>query len=224
MINDTKNLLDNNLSIINNNLKIFISEAKRIFKELKIIRNMQINHIYRNNQKINNFNSVSRDKINTNYNIFLNSNSNESFEEKEENNNHNNKILNKHIFNKINNKNNTIENFNKSYFSGFKPKNNDFRSCENIFNEYETNYFSPKQNAGLYNKNYTNYKKVHLNKSQATTTIRAARASTLPRCWPTAPFRAASAFVPTTIKATSTRTAFGTFGRTSSAFTATANG
>ena len=38
MINDTKKLLDNNLSITNDNLNIFILETKKNFKKLKHLR------------------------------------------------------------------------------------------------------------------------------------------------------------------------------------------
>ena len=54
--------------------------------------------------------------------------------------------------------------------------------------------------------------------------ILAAQASTSPLCWPMAPYQAASASAATIIRATSTKTVFGTFGKTSSKSIATANG
>ena len=58
----------------------------------------------------------------------------------------------------------------------------------------------------------------------ATTISRVAQASTWLRCWPTAPFQAASASAVTTTRAISIRTASGTCGKTSSRSTATTHG
>ena len=120
MINDIKKLFDNNLSILNKNLNIFISEAKKNFKELKILRNQK---------RIQNFRykSVSRDKITKDYNNLINSISNESYLDEKEKNNKNNNILNSIINNNIkNNKSFANESLNNRYFNSFKN--------ENIFN------------------------------------------------------------------------------------------
>ena len=42
MINDTKKLLDNNLSITNDNLTLFITESKKLFSQMKNLRNEKI--------------------------------------------------------------------------------------------------------------------------------------------------------------------------------------
>ena len=152
MINDTKKLLDNNLSITNDNINIFILETKKNFKKLKHLRIQQKHNLRRNNQNLN-FNSVSRDKINKNYSLF--SNSNESNYEDNNYLNMNNILNNYRIYSK---KNYTNDNFKKNINNYLKQSRKEFRSFDNFLeeNEYENKNFSPN------NK----YKKVHLNKSQ----------------------------------------------------------
>lgn len=171
MINDTKNLLDNNLLIANNNLNMFISEVQKNYKEfkdLKVEKEKSINNIYskRKTKRISKNikqKSFPKQKINDNC-IFLNSNPNESIKR------NNNIEYRMNIMTSNSKIDNTNENFSttpkQNYFNYIKPNNVylNFNRNENISNEFPNYCQSP--NTYYYPNKNVNPKKKHFNKSQ----------------------------------------------------------
>jgi len=168
MINDTKNLLDNNLLIANNNLNMFISEVQKNFnefKELKQEKENDMNNFYYKNRikRINkalNYNSNPTEKRETNY-LLLNSNPNESNKKIQIENsvnymttNNKNDILidnyiitPKHNYFKSINHNNTYLNLKRKE----KKSNNIHQFCQSPdINNYSKKNVSPKKT--YYNK------------------------------------------------------------------------
>ena len=169
MINDTKNLLDNNLLIANNNLNMFISEVQKNFKEfkdLKIEKEKNIKHFYakRRTKRISKNikqKSVPKEKYNSNY-ISLNSNPNQNIK-----NNIENRInfMTSNSKRELNNENYATTP-KQNYYNYIKPNNIylNFNRNENISNENPHHCQSP--NTYYFSNNNKSPKKKHCNKSQ----------------------------------------------------------
>ena len=92
MINESKKILDDNLSLVNKNINIFISDVKIAFKKMKIIRNQKIN------QALNNMNIREKRNIHDNKNNF----ELKSYDSVGNNKNKNRNIRQKYLFDSIN--------------------------------------------------------------------------------------------------------------------------
>ena len=169
MINDTKNLLDNNLLIANNNLNMFISEVQKNFKEfkdLKLEKEKNIKHFYakRRTKRISKNikqKSVPKEKYNSNY-ISLNSNPNQNIK-----NNIENRInfMTSNSKRELNNENYATTP-KQNYYNYIKPNNIylNFNRNENISNENPHHCQSP--NTYYFSNKNKSPKKKRCNKSQ----------------------------------------------------------
>ena len=168
MINDTKNLLDNNLLVANNNLNMFFSEVQKNFHEFNNLKNERDKNLrnFMAKNKINNLNkkninskSVPKGRI-TDNEIFL-SHPSETNEKK------NIKI--NYMTTNDKRDNDTTENYkkipNENYFNYISPNNIylNFNKNENLINENPRLCKSP--NACL-SQNSKFSKKHYFNKSQ----------------------------------------------------------
>ena len=139
MINESKKILDDNLSLVNKNLSIFISDVKIVFKKMKIIRTQKIN------QALNNVNIREKKIIHDNKN---------NFELKSYDSYRNNKkrnIRQKYLFDtiNINEENNFIRRVlspNQSPKNSLNMSNN---GLEYLMNSIKVNEFKKKNNSTL---------------------------------------------------------------------------
>ena len=175
MINDTKNLLDNNLLIANNNLNMFISEIQKNFnefKELKIKKEKDMNNFYFKNRikrvnKALNYNSNHTEKRENNY-LLLNSNPNIP----NKNNKIENKIKNNINYNTTNNNKNDllIDNYigkpRDNYLKYIKQNNSHLNSNCNKKISNDKHQYCQSPNINNFSKKNISPKKLYYNKSQ----------------------------------------------------------
>ena len=151
MITESQKLLDDNFSLINNNINIFISEAKQIFRKIKILRVKKITETINNN---NNYLGQINNIINNNKEF---SDNNESHINNY-NRNDNINISKNYLFKSIDNENDITR---KVLSSNLSPKNklslsrdnNDYnKSIENIeflVNKIKANELKKKNNNNM---------------------------------------------------------------------------
>ena len=141
MINESKKILDDNLSLVNKNINIFISDVKITFKKMKIIRNQKIN------QALNNMNIREKRNIHDNKNNF----ELKSYDSVRNNKNKNRNIRQKYLFDSINI--NEGNNFIRRVLSPNQSPKNSLNMSNNgleyLMNSIKVNEFKKKNNSTL---------------------------------------------------------------------------